>query len=226
MPQTQTIEYPRYISISEGIEIAKKLVGTFKGNAISKDALANMLNHKNSTSGTFLVKLSDLKKLGIIEGRGDSFSTTEVAKKIAIPTDENEKNSAIREMINNVRILTQLYENLHSDTAPTDNDILIQLINITHKDRAMIRPLVAEISKLYKDALPYISMATSTSSIQMQRPTSVNNPSPNLNEILQSTDILQIKDDGIVMNIKKDKEHLETAKELLEFYIKKIPKSK
>jgi len=42
----------------------------------------------------------------------------------------------------------------------------------------------------------------------------------------QSSDILQIKDDGIVMNIKKDKEHLETAKELLEFYIKKIPKSK
>ena len=224
MPQTQIIEYPRYISISEGIEIAKKLVGTFKGNAISKDTLANMLNHKNSSSGTFLVKLSDLKKLGIIEGRGDSFSTTDVAKKIAIPTDENEKNTAIREMINNIRILTQLYENLHSNTAPTDNDILIQLINITHKDKAIIQPLVAEISKLYKDALPYLSMATPAPSMQMQRPTLVSNPSPIQNEMLQPSDVLQIKDEGIVMNIKKDKEHLETAKELLEFYIKKIPK--
>ena len=81
MPHQTIIEYPRYISVTEAIEVAKKLVSTFKGSTITKDALANALQHSNASSGTFLVKLSDLKKYGLIEGRGEVFYTTDIAYK-------------------------------------------------------------------------------------------------------------------------------------------------
>lgn len=221
MPQPQTVEYPRYISISEAIEIAKKLVSTFKGGVINIDALANALQHKNATSGTFLVKLSDLKKLGLIDGRSGTFYTTDVAKKIAIPTDENEKNMAIREMINNVKILTQLHDNLHSETAPTDNDILIQLINITKKDRAEIQPLVADISKLYKDALPYMSMTKASPQAQQQVQPEFTRMGVEISASATSSDkeILTFVANGISLKVVNDKENLEKVKKFVDLYL-------
>ena len=42
----------------------------------------------------------------------------------------------------------------------------------------------------------------------------------------QNSDTLTINDEGIAMSIKKDKEHLETAKDLIELYLKKVDDGK
>lgn len=220
MPHQTIVEYPRYISITEAIEIAKKLVSTFKGNSISKEALATALQHSNASSGTFLVKLSDLKKYGILEGRGDAFYTTDIAKKIAIPTDQNEKDNAIKEMINNVKILPQLYEALRLNVAPTQNDILIHLITITKRDRSELQPLLAEISKLYKDALSYISvsdMAQSSTQTVMQEPQSQSNIPIQVAD--KTKEILTFMADGISLKVINDTEHLEKIKKFVKLYL-------
>ena len=132
-------------------------------------------------------------------------------------------------MVNNVKILPQLYNAFHSDIAPTEQEMLIQLLNITHKDRSELQPLLAQISKLYKDALPYISvnsMASSSAPMQIQRQAPTGNfGTPEMSQP-QNSDTLTINDEGIAMSIKKDKEHLETAKDLIELYLKKVDDGK
>jgi len=224
MARTQVIEHPTYLSVRQAIEIAETLVKTFKNDAITIDALASIMKHRNAGSGTFLKKLSDLKKYGIIDGKRP-FYTTQLARDIAIPTSDEEKQNAIRKMVFNIEIIRKLYDVFKSNVAPTDNDILIQLINITKEDKSQLQPILAEISNLYKDALPYISvnsMPQSASSVQMQSQAPIGNsgiPAPNQP---QNLDVVTISDEGIAISIKKDREHLETAKELIDLYLKKF----
>ncbi len=222
MSRTQIIEHPTYLSIGEAIEIADKLVKTFKSDAITIDALASIMKHKNAGSGTFLKKLSDLKKYGIIDGKRP-FYATQLAKDIAIPTSQEEKDNAIRKMIFNIDIIRKLYDAFRSNIAPTDNEILIQLINITKEDKSQLQPILAEISKLYKDALPYISMTPHTTSMQQMTQISKEIPSSQEENVdISLTAPITINDEGIYLKIKKDVEHLNLAKDLIDIYLKKL----
>jgi hypothetical protein len=225
MSRTQLIEHPTYLSIAEAIDVAEKIVKTFKSDGITIDALASIMKHKNAGSGTFLKKLSDLKKYGIIDGRG-TYYATQLAKDIAIPTSQEEKDNAIRKMIFNIEIIRKLHDALKSNVAPTDNDILIQLINITKEDKSQLQPILAEISNLYKDALPYISMAGHTTATQQMA--QVNRDAPTTlpeNVDISATAPITIADEGIYLKIVKDTEHLNLAKDLIDIYIKKLEAS-
>lgn len=227
MARQMVVDYPTYVNFTEAIEIAKKLVSTFKGSVITNDALANALQHKNASSGTFLRKIADLKRLGIIDGRG-SIVTTDLAKRIAIPTNEQEKAAAIEEMVFKVQIIKQLHDVFQSNELPSENEILIQLINLTKKDRADLQPITAEVRNLYKDALQYLAMK----SIMMpQEESTASSFSIDISKLKQNAneDMFSLVDEGIMIKVKKDKEHLQTAIDFLNIYLKKVgaePKGK
>lgn len=222
MARTQVIEHPTYLSIPEGIDIAEKLVKTFKNDPITIDALANIMQHKNAKSGTFLKKLSDLRKYGLIEGRGKAYFVTQLAKDIAIPTSRT-KEEAIREMVFNIEIIKKLYDGFGSNTAPSDNEILLRLINITGIDKTQLQQILAEISKIYKDALPYISMTGHTTATQhMAQVNRDTSPIQSDNVDISATAPITIADEGIYLKIVKDTEHLNLAKDLIDIYIKKL----
>ncbi len=157
--RVQIVEVPVYVTIDDAIEIAKKLI-TFKGGDITRDALASTLGHKNTGSGTFIRKMSDLRKYGLIEGRGEAYRATDLANRIAFASSEPEKNQAILEMINNIEVIRKLAEVLPHDPSVSDSEIRSKLVNITKRRPDELEPLMATISKLYKDALPYIDMSS------------------------------------------------------------------
>lgn len=184
--RVQVVEVPVYVSIADAIDIAKKLV-TFKGEDITRDALASTLGHKNTGSGTFIRKMSDLRKYGLIEGRGEAYKATELTNRIAFASNETEKNGAILEMINNVDIIKKLAEVLPHDTSVPESEIRSKLVNITKRRPDELQPLMAIISKLYKDALPYMDMpllhqVSSGSPSQSSQPSNQNKPQINNQE--------------------------------------------
>lgn len=176
--RTQIVEVPVYVTISDAIDISKKLI-TFKGGDITKEALASTLGHKNIKSGTFSRKVADLKKYGLLEGRGDAYRATDLANKIAFAPTENERNEAVLEMINNIDIIKKLAEVLPHDAAIPENEIRTKLINITKERPDKLQPIMAIVSKLYKDAVPYIGvipMATGQSGYSASQQSTQNRP--------------------------------------------------
>jgi hypothetical protein len=227
MARQMVVDYPTYVNFTEAIKIAKKLVSTFKGSVITSDALANALQHKNASSGTFLRKIADLKRLGIIDGRG-SVVTTDLAKRIAIPTNEQEKSTAIEEMVFKIQIIKQLHDVFQSNVLPSENEILIQLINITKKDRAELQPITAEVRNLYKDAMQYLTMKPQSS--QSGGLSSFENFASDFGgfgklakeEQKPASDDFLIVEEGIQIKVKKDAEHLQTAIDYLTINLKKV----
>lgn len=219
--RVQLVEVPVYVSISDAIEIAKKLI-TFKGEEITRDALASTLGHKNTGSGTFIRKMSDLRKFGLIEGRGESYKATELANRIAFASNEAEKNQAILEMINNVEIIRKLAEVLPHDVSVPESEIRSKLVNITKKRPDELQPLMAIISKLYKDALPYMTMSNARQ-VQVERPRQ--NMQPDVEEPRDPTRIV-FQVDKIDLKLPENITNLELIKTAIENRIKELKEGK
>ncbi len=158
MARPTLVDAPVYVTATKAIEYAKRIVSTFKSDSMTGEALAHTMGHDNDRSGTFIRKLSDLKRYGLIESRGDGLYATDLAKRISAWTSEDERINALREMVFNIGIFKQLYDVLQSNTAPSENEVLSQLLNITKKDRADLQSISAEIRKFYIDAMQYINV--------------------------------------------------------------------
>ena len=223
----KTIEYPVYVKVSDALEMVKKIVKQFRNDSIEIEALATCIGSSNAKSGTFLRKLADLKRYGLIEGRGANLGATELAKRIATHTTETERNQAITEMIFNIPIFKSLYDVFQSNTAPSENDVFMQLINITKMDRAELQPISAEIRKFYIDAMQYINVSemANQSTYKMMMASPSQQGIPNKPQITQEG-ISTFITDKINLNLPETIPNLELIKTAVENRIKELKEGK
>src|SRR3989338_5542713 len=99
MPKLGNHEYPD-MDVDVSLELAKKIETTFNSKSAPQSAIAETLGHKTDKSGPFQMKLSDLRKYGLIEGRGD-VKTTDLTKRLFLHPSDDEYNQAIAELIKN-----------------------------------------------------------------------------------------------------------------------------
>lgn len=144
-------EYPE-VSVKEAIRIAEILVNEFHKKVNDINEFANKLGHKSSSSGTYLVKMGDIRRYGLMEKR--EYSSTKRAEILANPTTPEEKNQEIKEMILSIPLFGKLTSRLKTKS-PTIEQFRTQLIEITG-DREKGSKEAERIRKLYIDAISYI----------------------------------------------------------------------
>lgn len=98
---------PRY-SIEEVIGDIKKLHDQYGRNDFSKADIAYTLG-QSPTSGALMQKIADMKSYGLLQGRGDSHSVTQIGEHATFG-DPTEKADALQTIFNNVPLWSRLYE--------------------------------------------------------------------------------------------------------------------
>ena len=154
MPTIGQHEYP-LTTVADAIEKAKRITIQFKGQPFDRTAMAAALGYKSAESGAFNQLLADLRRFGVIDGRGDALQATPLAQRLAVPTNNQEFSEAVYEMMTRIPLFKLLYE--HSEGAgPTEDELLATLINVTKADRAAVQAVVTRIRNNFLSGLSQI----------------------------------------------------------------------
>ncbi len=151
MGKIGTYDYPE-VSVEEALKVAGILVNEFHKKVNDINEFANRLGHKSSSSGTFLVKMGDIRRYGIMEKR--DYHATKRAEILANPTSSQEKNQEVKEMVLSIPLFEKLNSRLKTKS-PTIEQFRTQLIEITG-DREKGSKEAEKIRKIYIDAITNI----------------------------------------------------------------------
>lgn len=192
----------------------KKLYEKFSTKEISFDQAAEALEHKSPKSGTFLRKIAAMRAYGIADGRGN-IRVTDLGQKLSSPTiDENTRNDAMIQAINNIPLWHILYEKYTKTNTPIPNDFYItdltQHCDLTIEEARKIAP---EILKDFKDDTKFIMMSSTLQSAPSgnpQNPRSGGSNSPHPDE-----DVLEITYGKYGLRLPKDEAEKEEVGEIL-----------
>ncbi len=146
-------EYPD-VKFSDAIDLIKVFKDKLGGEASTIGVLATAWGHQTANSGAFLKKLSDVRKYGLIEGRGEGLKLSDSAQKILLYENENERDEAIRSCVFRVSLWKDIHQKLNGKGV--SNDFYILLKNLTGIDRLKAEKEAGIISKLYIDAVSKI----------------------------------------------------------------------
>ena len=98
------------VALSETAQILKD-AGTY-GFEHSIASFAAHMGHKSTSSGAFRQRLAAFREWGLITGRGDMLTMTDVARKIAMPTDEHTEHEALQQAFWNCDVFAGLHEGM------------------------------------------------------------------------------------------------------------------
>lgn len=96
------------VPLSEAARILKE-AGKY-GFEHPTPAFASYMGHSTTNSGAFRQRLSAFRDWGLITGRGDMLTMTEVARMIAMPTDPDAERRAMQEAFRDCDVFTRLYD--------------------------------------------------------------------------------------------------------------------
>lgn len=107
------------VSLSEAASILKE-AGKY-GFEHPTASFATHMGHTSITSGAFRQRLAAFRDWGLITGRGDMLTMTEVARKIAMPPDDGAEREALQQAFWNCDVFTGLHEGM-AKGQPLDRD--------------------------------------------------------------------------------------------------------
>jgi hypothetical protein len=143
MPAIGDREIPA-TNVDTAVDYAKKIAQQFKGAPFDRKALATALGYKSDGTGAFNQMLADLRRFGIITGRGESITATELVQRLAVPRNDEEYGVAVLEAMNKVTLFNELY-NHYKGVVPSEDDLLATLINVTKADRVHVSNVVGRV---------------------------------------------------------------------------------
>lgn len=117
MPKVGDEKYPE-LSVESAVEIADVLVNQYGGEAKSEEAFAQSLGHSSSNSGSYLTKVADVRRYGLIQSRG--LQATDLAYQAANPRDDQELAEAKFKVYRNIDVLSEIYDSLNGNDPPED----------------------------------------------------------------------------------------------------------
>lgn len=149
MPELGKYDYPA-VSVGDAIEAAKKIAKQFKATEFNKEALAAALKH-SAKSGTFFGKMADLKRFGVIEGRGEGQRATDLALRLQ-GGGAKEQADAAGELFLRIPLFKALVDRFGGE-APTDDDFRVALQHITGADPVTVQEQAGKIRSLYIEGI-------------------------------------------------------------------------
>lgn len=109
------------MSLAEAATILKE-AGKY-GFDHSTPMFASYMGHSSTNSGAFRQRLAAFRDWKLIAGRGDSLSMTDIARKIALPPDEQTEIQALREAFMNSPVFARLYEDIGKNRPLTQSNL-------------------------------------------------------------------------------------------------------
>jgi hypothetical protein len=150
------------LDLDEAINAAKQLEQNTLGKEVTKEAFAKALG-QSANSGALFVKLADLKRYGLISGRADKYKTTDLAHRLAYPTDNEQYSVALNELILGIDLFKKLKEHFGNEIQPNEMQFGIGLQQITGEHPEKLKNKTEKIRKIYIDKLSNITMPTAIS---------------------------------------------------------------
>ncbi len=154
------IEYPT-LRINKAIELIEKFEKELKGYSANRDAFAKLLGYSSSNNGAFINTVSDLRKYGLLDKRGD-IRITELGRKIVYAKAER-REEYILEAITNVSLFRTLSENIGNDIEGINFEA--QLINAGFSQVEALKK-ERKIKNIYKTLTPYITIIKTNKNIK------------------------------------------------------------
>ena len=103
------------VSLSEAAQILRE-AGKY-GFEHSTASFAAYMGHKSTTSGAFRQRLAAFRDWGLLTGRGETLTMTEIARKIAMPPDEVTELEALQQAFRNCDVFADLHEQMAKNQA-------------------------------------------------------------------------------------------------------------
>lgn len=223
MPKVKKVDFPN-VGIDESINAMTSLIEKLNGETKNGDAFATMIGHTSGKSGTFLVKLGDLRKYGLLEPRGD-IKATVLAKKIVHPLNEQEKQISINKMIMNVELWRLLYQKIGKNY-PTDEQFWVYIMEVTNCDRSEAIKEADKIRKKYKEVMSYYKEVDGQSDETSAQSTQQVNKSEQANKpITLNENMIEAKAGNVYVTMPKDSKSIEIAKKLIDILSMQIEES-
>ncbi len=172
MPRTSKLgkfDMPPKISMSEAVGLAKEIVGQFRSHEFTDSGLASLLHHETAKSGSFRQRQADLRRFGLIDGRGDKLKASSTAQTIYAP-GPGELNGALSQVAFRIPLYRTLHEK-YKGSIPSEEDFLTTLVDLTGLPRSELMEHVKTLLGLYRDVCGTLSMAPPSSSAPPPRPT-------------------------------------------------------
>ena len=149
------------VSLTEAVKDAKKIYDRFKDEAVDPSLISETIGYKG---GSFLRRLSALRKYGLITSRG-KVKITDLGKRITYPTNKDDELRAIEEAIKNVELFKILFEKFGVEL-PKEK-FWVNLINITGAEAPEAQFKEDIIRKIYTES---VSPLTATISHKEKTP--------------------------------------------------------
>jgi hypothetical protein len=136
--------------MSEAAKAAAAIVGHFRDQPFSDEALASALGYGAVNGGAFRQKIADLRKYGVVTGRGSQLAAGPIAQSIYADRP-GERAKALAEMLENIPLFKALRDQF-GDKVPDDHVLVTALLNITNAPRPDIESSLVMLRDSYKDA--------------------------------------------------------------------------
>jgi hypothetical protein len=153
--------YPDYgvDGILSSLEEIKRFVGRKDiVGEISRETVAKAWG-TSTNSGFFLTKIASLSRWGLATStKQGTIRLTDGAKKILFPIDEDERNRVISDLISNIEIWREIYEQF-GETVTTEQ-LKRFLIEKGNAERSKAEKDAGKILKLYIEVVPYLKSGT------------------------------------------------------------------
>ena len=164
MAKINNSDYPE-LSFTEAVRMLKQFHEKLSGKASSFSSLANAFD-SSEKSGWFKVKVGDLRKYGLIEGRGE-FKISDIGQDILFYNKKEEQQEAIKKVLNNIDLFKSIYERVGKDVQDISTFKAI-LGDITHAEKSVIQNKAEQIRNIYIDLVSNIDDGFSAGAIQKE----------------------------------------------------------
>lgn len=151
MPKLGEYDYPDS-DVSQVIETAKKIAQQYGTSTFGRQALSVTLEARSANSGAFNQKLADMRRFGVLQGRGEDMAATDLAQRLAVPENPEAYAAYVRELVFKIPLYQTLYGK-YPVAAPGESELLATLLSLTKAERTEVQKQLARIRNLYADAL-------------------------------------------------------------------------
>lgn len=142
---------PRY-RLDTLLPATAKIYDQFKSEEVSTHDIAPILK-LSATSGGFYQKMADLRAYGLIEGRKDKITVTELGKKATFG-DADEKAEALGEVVRNIPLWSKFLSKYGNSIKP--ENFWVDLARITGLERPDSQKKAGFVRKAYLEDAQYI----------------------------------------------------------------------
>lgn len=153
MSRIRSPNYPQ-IGLGAAIERARLIYKAERQNRISRDTAVKLMGF-GGYNGASAGVLSAVLKFGLLEGQGEEMRVSDLAVRILVPHDDDEKAEAIREAAANPPLFVEMAERWPNDP-PSDHSLRAYLTRRGFADSALEAVIKSywDTASLVRDAGP------------------------------------------------------------------------